>query len=93
MLFHKTCVRGRRTSSQSADDSCTGNGSVDDGNDILQFCLEDRVKVGGRCERRQAVSVGMLSISLCQGYGRLAGASTYELVSLAKTPMSEEFSN
>jgi len=32
---------------QSADDAGTGDGGVDDGDDVLELGLEDRVKVGG----------------------------------------------
>jgi hypothetical protein len=43
-------------SGQSSDYTCPGDRGVDDGDDIGELGLEDGVKIGGRCERCQAVA-------------------------------------
>lgn len=45
------------TCGHTADDAGAGDGCVHDGDDIGEFCLECRVKVGGRVHGGEAVAV------------------------------------
>jgi len=77
------------SSGQTAYYTRTGDGGVDDGDDIGELGLEDGVEVGRRCERSEAVA----GVSGWSRLKRVQQSMAYELVSLEKTPISAEFSN
>lgn len=46
------------SSGQTPNDTGTGDGGVNDRDDVLKLGLEDRVKVGRRCQGGETVAIG-----------------------------------